>query len=240
LDAISFYSWFFEGSCVGNAWDSSIDFFGVPLASKSPLVAFILEKFLWSRRCFWRNFFFLALAVLRGKSWVYGVSACFFIVWWVVSLVFVCQIRMPSLAFFTFSLGLFALWELGWLRWQFKCSFMDPHWKWYQGRPRRIPELKCELRAGKDQVWECYVCRIDRGGIFVFQVSEQPIAQWMLTQKRLELLVRFKKFSLALEGVPTQVLSQNQGLGIRFFELSVDRKKHLGDFLAMLEGVGYV
>jgi hypothetical protein len=131
----------------------------------------------------------------------------------------------------TFAWASWALHELG-------RSFFDPRVRWFQGLPKPLPRVECEIASNLFQV-----SRLDREGAFVFS-SRGTIPEFAESKKTtLPITFLFRDRRISCTGVPVRTLDRvrkRSGIGIQFQEMSADSKKVLGDFVESLKGEGYV
>ena len=178
-----------------------------------------------------------------GRKWAYSITVLLSGTWLLASIWLVIVMRLPSLAFFTFCLLIFQLCVLLWLKLELERSFMDPQMKWYQGAPKRVPGLECQVSLG-DSKLDFRVSRMDRDGAFVVVHSQEraslELLPSFLSSKDIQLVFCFRQFKISCHGIPTLSMNEGLGIGIRFHGLSHDSKKELGDFVEVLRGEGYV
>jgi len=132
---------------------------------------------------------------------------------------------------------------LSWLHCEMKRSFFDPQLSWYQGYPKPIPGLKCQLHLGECSV-DLHVSRMDQDGVFLCLKAGAGKSLSFLVpiwqQSKLEMVFEFKERQMSCNGVPIVVLEKGLGVGIQFVGLTPDHRKEIGDFVEVLIGEGYV
>jgi hypothetical protein len=195
---------------------------------------------------YWAAIFFLICTPLMfwlaaAKKWAFYLATLVAITWIVASIWLTAQMHYPSLGFFSLLLVLILGSQLLWMKIELERSFLDPQLAWYQGLPKPISGLKCQLRSGERTI-SLRVSRIDKDGAFVFiqpdrQDHKIELRPFLQTSK-LEMTFDFKDFRMTCRGLPTLSIAQGAGVGIRFLEMSADLKKEIGDFLELLQGEG--
>jgi hypothetical protein len=149
-----------------------------------------------------------------------------------------------TLGVFTLCLGGLLLSYLAWLRLELGRSFLDPYIHWYEGLPRPVPGLECQVLTEGARA-EYRVARLDREGVFVFRDNsklEQKRAKYDKAQNQ-ELLISFRDRHVRCVGIPIRVMDRmgtECGIGFQFQDMSSDAQKTLGDFVEALKGEGYV
>ncbi len=178
-----------------------------------------------------------------GKKWAFNLTLGLSVVWAIASLGITIRMQYPSLGFFTFFFLIFLGGALFWIKLELEKSFIDPQMHWYQGLPKPIPGLQCQVSFG-EKATELRVSRMDKEGAFLFSQSSggkiSPTFVSLLERKKLEMIFTFRDRRVTCQGVPTVTTSNGRGAGIRFFGLSPDVKKEIGDFVEILRGEGYV
>jgi hypothetical protein len=181
--------------------------------------------------------------MMGAKKWAYFITAGLAALWFISSAWVSIRMRYPTLGFYTLILLAFFLLELLWLKIELQRSFFDPQLTWYQGLPKPIPGLKCELLLGEKPI-DMRVSRIDTEGAFIFslgRVTEIPgVLSVLVDRKKLEMSFVFRDRKITCQGSPTLALDRGVGGGIQFFGVSSDLKKEIGDFIEVLQGEGYV
>lgn len=184
----------------------------------------------------------LSIWLMRGRAGALRALELFFVTWLVLNAWVAARTRNPALGFMTiFLLGLFGAW-IAWARHELGRSFFDPKMRWFQGLPRPLPGLRCEVAWGDRQI-DCQVSRLDREGAFVFQPTSrasEPALTALRTDVRSDLTFRFRDLSVRCPGLPVRTLDGERGAGFQFDGLPPDLRKQLGDFIEVLKGEGYV
>lgn len=181
----------------------------------------------------------LGIAFLRGSAWVHGLAVAIAVTWVAFSAGLSIRLRHPGLGYFVLFLGVSCYLILGWIRRELGRSFFDPNLSWYQGLPKGIPGLSCELSDGEIRTsWR--VGRIDREGVFIFSESARPPGFAKSNRGNRELLFRFRDREMRCAGVAMRELGWTAGAGFRFAGFTLDQKKEMGDFIEALRGEGYV
>jgi hypothetical protein len=172
--------------------------------------------------------------LLRGK-WLFrwflvGAGA----VWVFFSAIAAIRTHNPGMGFFTIFIGVFFGLLSSWVKHEFGRSYFDPSMRWFEGAPKSIPALHCEVvsKTGKTSM---KVSRLDEEGAFLFG-NENPVLG-----AKSELVFRFRDREIHCAGVPMLKYRRNtEGVGFRFDGNTPDQNKELGDFIETLRGEGYV
>jgi hypothetical protein len=181
----------------------------------------------------------LLLYGVRLTRWIFtGVG----ILWVFLSALFAIRTKNPGLGFYSIFLSVYLGLMLYWIRHEMRRSFFDPDMQWYEGLPKSIPSLVCEIVAGNTRT-PMKVSRLDEEGTFIF--SEVPLELEtrfpMTPDRKSELVMKFRDRQVNCHGVPMSFFKRSsEGVGFRFFENSLDQRKDLGDFIEALRGEGYV
>jgi len=144
------------------------------------------------------------------------------------------------LGFLVIFTGVFFGLLTSWVRYELGRSFFDPEMSWFEGSPRSIPALSCDLIiADKGDKGEkrlhMKVSRLDEEGAFVFG-KRIPKAR-----QKAELVFRFRDREIHCMGLPMIAFKRaGEGMGFFFDRATPDQKKDLGDFIETLRGEGYV
>ena len=136
---------------------------------------------------------------------------------------------------FAFGAGLVALSE------ELRQSYLDPKLRWFQGSPKAIPGLTCQVGFGEAPVL-FRVTRFDSRGAFL-AYGERSSAAPFEKKTLAKLHFSFRHRELVCAGRARSSLyreGQALGLGFEFQDLSLDQKKEIDDFLELLRGEGYV
>jgi hypothetical protein len=185
----------------------------------------------------------ISIWLSQGRKWAIGVCAAFSAVWCLGSVWTAVRLQHPLLGYYTVILLLYFSAVIAWLRHEISRSFFDPQLKWYQGLPRPIPGLYCELVLG-DRKADFRVSRIDREGAFLFSEGRKGEEILPLELARLggkpDLVFHFRDRELKCQGHAMRVLSEGLGVGLQFVGLTPDVRKQMGDFVELLQGEGYV
>ena len=184
----------------------------------------------------------LAVWITNGRRFALKVTAVFAGVWVFVSVILAIRTGNFWLGLFTLIQILYFGGGLTWIRRESDRSYFDPRMEWYQGSPKPIPGLECELLQRSLRV-----CRIDRDGAFVFlsprgregdQGRTEPLEE-LRPRKPLTAVFSFRDRRVECTGKPVRVLDGGRGVGIRFQELGLAGRRSLGDFVELLRGEGY-
>lgn len=175
--------------------------------------------------------------MLQGRRWALALTRHMASLWCLLSVFLGLNTQNPSLFFFILLLVGYWLVMLQWLRLEMGRSFFNPRTRWYEGLPKAIAALKCQLAQGEHRA-ELQVSRMDLEGAFVFS-KKKGLGPVDLAQPA-TLHFSFRDRQVSCEGRPVVVLSRNLGAGFEFRDLSMDNKKDLGDFVEILRGEGYV
>jgi hypothetical protein len=181
--------------------------------------------------------------LMNAKRWAYPIAVVLAALWIGASAWVSIRMRYPPLGFFTLFLSAFFLIELLWLKFELDRSFFNPQLAWYQGLPKPIPGLRCQLVSG-EKTLDVRVSRIDPDGAFIFSpfdLTKSPISlPSLLERKKLEMVFNFREYRFVCQGTPTLSFNRGVGAGVRFFGVSSDLRKEIGDFVEILRGEGYV
>ena len=185
----------------------------------------------------------LVVWLMNGRRWAFQGTLVLAYTWALLTAWLAIRLRYPALGFFTVFLLIYLVVLLFWMRFEIGRSFLDPQLKWYQGFPKPIPDLKCQLATTEEQA-DCRVSRLDREGAFIF--SDAKIRgggaglPFLRPREKTELTFRFRDLQFRCQGVPMAVLESRSGGGFQFQGLTPDMNKELGDFIEQLRGEGYV
>ncbi len=181
-----------------------------------------------------------AVWLSQGRRWAFWLSTAFAGTWVVLSAWVALRTSNAALGFFAAFLTLFFVLVLSWVRREIGRSFVDPGIRWYEGLPRPIPGLDCQVVRGTHG--ERYrVSRIDRDGAFIFRKPESDGTEPKEPRiEPTELVFSFKGKSVSCVGVPVSLLDRGDGAGFQFAGIPADRRKELGDFVERLRGEGHV
>lgn len=191
----------------------------------------------------------LAIWVMAGRRWVLPLLKVLLGTWVMVGLLLAIRMGSPSMGFFTLFLLALSVIESQWVTVEMGRSFLDPQMAWYQGLPKPIPGLKCQIQVGNTEPLQLDVSRIDQDGAFVFLPYHQNIPAMMplgsplvplLKKKDLEMVFQFRNRELMCKGVPISNVDKGMGAGFQFKNGSPDVRKEIGDFVEALRGEGYV
>ncbi|MDR3605931.1 MAG: hypothetical protein P4M08_00960 [Oligoflexia bacterium] len=146
---------------------------------------------------------------------------------------------LRAFVFHDVALGLYLILSsalaVGWSLWtlnELERSFFDPRLRWFQGLPKPIPGIECEI--GDHRV---RVSRLDREGAFVYSDRDR------VPDNIGQISFVFRDRRINCHGVAVRTLDRvrpRSGVGIQFREMSADSRKVLGDFVESLKGEGYV
>lgn len=172
----------------------------------------------------------------QGKRWAFRLTVGMGALWCGLTAWLSLRSRNPSLAFFGVLLG--AYWTLmyAWLRHEMQRSFFDPGLRWFQGLPRPIPSLECEIQG--EAGGKVRVSRIDQDGAFLF--ANAPLAAFSAEGGERDLIFQFREARVSCRGVPVRTLDDRLGAGFQFLGMSPDARKDLSDFVENLRGEGHV
>lgn len=184
----------------------------------------------------------LAAWLIQGKKWALQLTTAFAMIWVSLSVWTAIRLRMPSLGFLSIGLLIYFSVLIRWLTREERRSFFDPQMNWFQGLPKPIPGLLCDLSLG-DHPFLLKVSRLDREGVFLFLDEGHSTLNDSSSLKAgvpVELTFSFRSSRIQCSGVPIGVLRKGTGASFKFQSLRPDIKKELGDFIGVLEGEGYV
>lgn len=184
----------------------------------------------------------IILWLIQGRRWAYRLAMILAYAWALVTGWVAIRLHHSSMGFFAVFLLFFFIGILFILRQEIGRSFFDPRMRWYEGLPKPIPGVSCQLSLeGRRQV--CRVCRLDEEGAFIYGCNTdsglQPVPA-LVSDEILELIFEFRDRQIRCSGIPVCYLGGQIGAGFQFREVSSDKKKELGDFIAGLRGEGYV
>ena len=225
--------------------------FEVSIVARAPI-----WKLPYQTICYWALTFALITIPLMvwitsAKKWALSLCTVLAGFWILASFWMTFHVGYPQLGFFTLLLFLFFAALLLSLQYEMGRSFFDPGLPWYQGMPKPIPGLKCQLSTtsspkstSNEQTVDLDVCRLDQDGAFLFCSDKDgkskerlPI---LLTQRRLGMIFYFRDRQVECQGAPILSLTQGTGAGIQFLGATDDLSKDIGDFVELLRGEGYV
>jgi hypothetical protein len=175
---------------------------------------------------------FSTLAILHGKK-----SGVFFAAGvWAATLAwgFLAALRFHDAGFGLYLIAVSAL-IFSWASWtlhELGRSFFDPQLHWFQGLPKPLPCVSCEISSSIVQV-----SRLDREGAFVFS------SRGAVPEEIGPITFLFRDRRINCNGIAVRTLDRvrrRSGVGIQFNGMSADSKKNLGDFVESLKGEGYV
>jgi hypothetical protein len=172
-----------------------------------------------------------------GKRWAYGLTAMFAFFWLVLSAWIALRLRYPTLGFFALFLLVYFGVLLLWLRSEIGRSFFDPQLPWYQGAPKPMPGLRCQLLLSEKRTIDVKVGRLDAEGVFIFADTGVPALR---ARQKVEIEFTLRDRTVRCHGYPMRALIGGLGFGLQFRKLSPDLRKELGDFVESLKGEGYV
>jgi hypothetical protein len=223
-------------------------FLAVPLAGLQVVIAMQAQ---WWNLPFARVAWVCALALLliwpfstlmsRGRDWALTVFSALALCWVGASGFLAIRLRLPSLGYFSIFLGIFLGFLFQRLRQEMRRSFFDPRLHWYQGLPKAVPGLSCEIVRAESRI-PLQVSRMDREGAFLFSPKLRQVSgsSDLFGEKAAELVFNFRHREFRCLGLPVRIMRQGAGAGFQFCELSPDARKDLGDFIENLRGEGYV
>ena len=185
----------------------------------------------------------LYLGVCHARKWAFKIIIGLSGVWVLTSGVMAMRTQQTSLGFFFCFLLALLLGEIFWLRYELKRSFMDPKVQWFQGMPKAIPRLRCQVSLGGKNL-DLSVSRFDEDGAYLFygrgeKKFEKSLALLFL-KKKLQMVFSYRDQKISCLGLLTSSACDGMATWIRFVNLSLDSKKKVGDFLEGLRGEGYV
>jgi hypothetical protein len=185
---------------------------------------------------------------LRAPSAVQPIWILFSASW--VSFVFWKAILGKKILFAVFGLILslcLYLW-LNRFRRETGRTYMSSGLRWFEAEPNAIPHLAAESSGVRFRV-----SRLDEEGLFLFGTQEAIDSLASSRDGRVELSIRQETTGYSVnvlgeivqevhprEGGLSRAGSWLSGLGLRFVDPSVDRRKSLGDFVERLRGEGHV
>jgi hypothetical protein len=185
----------------------------------------------------------LSAWIMNAKRWAIPIASGLAGAWIFASIWVAIRMRYPALGFYSIFLLLFFSIILPWLNHEMKRSFFDPQLTWYQGCPKPIPGLKCQLSSGERSV-DLRVSRIDKDGVFLFSAMDggrsPMVFGTLLERRKLEMVFTFKNHNIKCDGTPILTLGKGVGAGVQFVGISADQRKEIGDFVEVLVGEGYV
>lgn len=233
----------------GLKWAAAAVFLTVPIAA--------IESMVMARAPWW------ALPVRSmeiAAAWALGISIILSILllqarrglhlallgigalWVLLSVLMAIRTHNPGMGFFSIFLAVYFGLLTSWVKHEFCRSFFNPAMAWFEGAPRSIPALACEIVSG-EQTTALKVSRLDEEGAFVFIGGpRKTLAKKIpLRKQRLELLFRFRDQEVSCHAIPMLFFKRSsEGVGLRFDGNTPDQRKKLGDFIETLRGEGYV
>lgn len=181
----------------------------------------------------------LAVWIAHSRRGAWYLAAGFGGCWSVLNFWFAFKNRNPALAFY--ALFLILLWGviLLWTRREMSRSFFSSGLRWFQGAPRTVPGLQCELSGAAGPL---RVSRLDLDGAFLVASREESFQ--LPTHPGAEMIFLYKDQKIRCAGTVVAHLGDSidsaTGAGIRFHGMSPDARKELGDFVESLRGEGHV
>jgi hypothetical protein len=187
----------------------------------------------------------LAWILINGRKSALYVMAFLEGIWFLSNGWMALRLHYPSLGIFALILGGLMLAHLAWLRLELSRCYVDPEISWYEGLPKKVPGLFCEIRteAGNESY---HVTRLDREGVCVFRDQSREDASRVgrfAKPDNQELVLSFRERRASCIGAPVRVLhrmGKESVIGFQFRDMSADSRKVLGDFIEALKGEGYV
>jgi hypothetical protein len=184
----------------------------------------------------------ISVLLLKGLRAGYAFFIAAGAAWLLIALFEMLRLHSVSLAFYAIAVSLFLLLDWAWLRVELGRSFFDPQMHWYEGLPRPIPGLSCQIASGQ-KTNAFRVSRIDREGAFVFKDRRAFGKQDQASQACQELVFAFRDREVRCLASPVRAFSRAEGfcgMGFKFDRMPPDACKRLGDFVEALKGEGYV
>ncbi|MGZ3689679.1 MAG: hypothetical protein ACXWPM_13025 [Bdellovibrionota bacterium] len=180
----------------------------------------------------------LAAWLSAGRRWALQLTTLFLSAWVILSGWIAIRNHNTSVGFYAILLAFLFLTEMRWVRREMGRSFYDPLLPWFQGLPKPIPGLVCQLNVGGGDAFPVQVSRMDREGAFLFHAREPLPA--LKSGQRFDVDFDFRNRKFHCQARPMRALSTGLGAGFQFQGLSADLRKELGDFVEVLRGEGYV
>jgi hypothetical protein len=153
---------------------------------------------------------------VKVSRWIFlGVG----ILWVGLSTFSAIRAKNPGLGFFSIFLSVYIGLMLYWIKHEMSRSFFDPNMRWYEGLPKNIPALSCEIVAGETRT-EMKVSRLDEEGTFIFGDVENVLADRfpLSPDRKSELVFRFRDRQVNCHGVPMSFFKRtSEGVGFSFF-----------------------
>jgi hypothetical protein len=148
------------------------------------------------------------------------------------------SIRLGNIgvAFFTLFLGLYLLVCRTWISNEINRSFFDPRCRWFEGLPRPVPWVSCEI-PGRG-VYQ--VSNVDEDGVFLFSRSPAAGPLGSLGGSSVEFALRYRGRSASCRGRVVTLLGSGAGGGVEFEGMRPDELKDLSDFVELMRGEGHV
>lgn len=182
----------------------------------------------------------LAWAFVQGRRWALPLAVAFSSAWILGSGWIALRMRHVTLAYFTLFLA-FSLWVLlSLLKRELGRSFFDARLAWYEGLPKPLAGLVCQLQSGGKKA-DFKVSRLDREGAFIFAEGKQRLSnkEFRKLSEDAEMVFRFRDREVRCKAIPRTILGRGLGGGFQFAGNSTDHLKSLGDFIEGLRGEGY-
>lgn len=188
----------------------------------------------------------LSLLLLNGKKGALPLIFTLFTGWTLGGGWLAVRNRDAGLGYLILLQSAFFFLFLMWIRWEFQRSFIDPQLRWFQGMPRPLPWMRCQIEIPGAST-ELRVGRLDREGVFLFcggASQEKARALWAAAGKTglIDVVLRLRDRELGARGVIRGVLDRGIdgfGIGLQFSGMTPDARKALGDFIEYLRGEGY-
>jgi hypothetical protein len=185
-----------------------------------------------------------AWGVSRGNRWARRSLAVLAGAWCALTFIAAFRVANPALGFFSLPLALYWIAELAWLRSEMGRSFFDPRMRWYQGAPRAIPGLRCQVAADDGRRADARVSRIDDQGAFLLAGPGEGLFR-LRPGEEAEMIFVYRDRRVRCAGAPVRAVEGEGGqmlaAGFLFSPaaMTADARKELGDFVESLRGEGH-
>jgi len=219
------------------AFEVELEFWRLPIATWIRAFGFGLPL-AWMMRAL-----FLRVPTFAVPFWIlFTLGWVGFVVW--------KAIVGKKVIFGLFGLILTLLSYLWWgrMRNELARSYMHSGVRWFEAEPHPLPYVSAEVMGVPFRI-----SRLDSEGVFVFGPESSIASLFQANGSRVEVTIRQETTGFAvnvLGEIAQEVHPRKSGLhragdwisgiGLRFVEPSVDRKKGLGDFVERLRGEGHV
>jgi hypothetical protein len=180
----------------------------------------------------------LVMAIWRGRRLAFYLLILLTALWCLSGAVMAIHFKNFWHGIFVLFLSAFWIALLSLIHTEISRSFFDPRLTWYQGLPKPIPGLTCQVDTEGQQDFR--VSRLDHDGTFIYVADRSQGVKGFKAGVALDIRFEFENRKVVAKGIPIRILDSHRGIGLKFHKMSPDEKKELGDFVEALRGKGYV